>query len=171
MTDPARAAAEPATAELTDGKARATHAVRELWLIAILSLVSFALLAKIDAFERFHAWSQAHERWQVDELFSLSVVLLFAVMIYAWRRWRDLARETRMRVLAEAEVVVLREILPVCSHCHDIRTDAGSWKGLLEYMMSRSELRFSHGLCPTCAEKHYPGLANGSVSDRPAAPD
>lgn len=169
MTDPARAAAEPAAAELTDGKARATHAVRELWLIAILALVAFALLAKINAFERFHAWSLAHERWQVDELFSLSVVLLFAVAIYAWRRWRDLARETRMRALAEAEVGVLRGILPVCAHCHDIRTDAGAWKGLLEYMMAHSELRFSHGLCPACAEKHYPEIADDSVSDRPAA--
>lgn len=169
MTNPARAAAEPATAQRADAKIRARQAARELWLIAILAIVAFALLAKVDAFERFQAWSLAHEHWQADELFSLSVVLLFAVAIYAWRRWRDLARETRMRETAEAEVGTLREILPVCAHCHNIRTDAGAWKGLLEYMMAHSDLKFSHGLCPACAEKHFPGLMDGSVNDRPAA--
>lgn len=54
-----------------------------------------------------------------------------------------------------ARVRTLEGILPTCSFCKDIRDEAGNWHQIEEYVASRSEARFSHGVCPGCADKHY----------------
>lgn len=50
----------------------------------------------------------------------------------------------------------LSGLLPICSFCNKIRDDKGYWKQLEAYIHQHSEARFSHGLCPECAKKHYP---------------
>jgi len=52
----------------------------------------------------------------------------------------------------------LRGIIPICSHCKQIRDSDGDWHHLEEYIQRRSEARFSHGLCPPCARHHYPAV-------------
>lgn len=54
-----------------------------------------------------------------------------------------------------ARVRTLEGILPTCSFCKDIRDEEGKWHQIEAYVASRSEARFSHGVCPECAEKHY----------------
>lgn len=49
----------------------------------------------------------------------------------------------------------LEGILPICSYCHKIRDAQDNWKRLENYIMSHSEARFSHSLCPDCQEKYY----------------
>ena len=61
------------------------------------------------------------------------------------------------RALAE-EVRVLRGLLPICSHCKKIRSENNDWEQLEAYISKHSEARFSHGFCPDCVAKHYPGL-------------
>jgi len=55
-----------------------------------------------------------------------------------------------------AHVKTLQGILPICMHCHKIRTDNESWQRIEGYIESHSEAQFSHGLCPECLEKYYP---------------
>jgi hypothetical protein len=57
---------------------------------------------------------------------------------------------------ALAEVRKLEGILPTCAYCKNIRDDDGQWHQLELYIMSRSEAKFSHGICPECREKHFP---------------
>ena len=54
------------------------------------------------------------------------------------------------------EVNTLQGIIPICSHCKKIRDEAGAWNQLEAYISKHSEAKFSHGICPECAEKHYP---------------
>ena len=54
-----------------------------------------------------------------------------------------------------ARVRTLEGILPTCGFCKDIRDEAGNWHQIEEYVTSRSEARFSHGVCPKCAALHY----------------
>ena len=44
----------------------------------------------------------------------------------------------------------------ICSSCKDIRNKAGVWTAVEEYFGNRTDLRFSHGICPKCARKLYP---------------
>ncbi len=54
------------------------------------------------------------------------------------------------------EIRTLRGILPICSFCKKIKDDTGYWNRLEAYVTERSHAEFSHGICPECAQKHYP---------------
>jgi uncharacterized PurR-regulated membrane protein YhhQ (DUF165 family) len=72
-------------------------------------------------------------------------------------RERDrLIRELRA---ALAEVKTLQGLIPICAHCKSIRDDRGFWNQIEKYIRDRSNVDFSHGICPACAERLYPDLA------------
>ncbi len=49
----------------------------------------------------------------------------------------------------------LSGLLPICSHCKKVRDDQGAWKQIETYLTERSNLFFSHGICPECLTIHY----------------
>jgi PAS domain S-box-containing protein len=57
---------------------------------------------------------------------------------------------------ALADLKTLSGLVPICANCKKIRDDKGYWTQVEAYIQERSEARFSHGLCPDCAEKLYP---------------
>lgn len=64
--------------------------------------------------------------------------------------------------LALKEIKTLHGIFPICVNCKKFKlenreaTDPNSWVTMEEYIGSRTEAEFSHGICPVCAEKLYP---------------
>jgi hypothetical protein len=50
------------------------------------------------------------------------------------------------------EVRSLRGLIPICAQCKDIRDEADAWVRLEDYLRSHTEARFTHGLCPPCAQ-------------------
>jgi hypothetical protein len=52
----------------------------------------------------------------------------------------------------------LEGMLPVCSACKKIRDEKGSWHPIESYIREKSSAEFTHGICPECAEKLYPGF-------------
>ncbi|MFA5262533.1 MAG: response regulator transcription factor [Opitutaceae bacterium] len=68
---------------------------------------------------------------------------------------------SRVQELQEAlaHIKILRGIVPICSGCKKIRDDAGFWNQVEAYVSAHSEAKFSHGLCPDCMRKYYPGVA------------
>ncbi|HEY8239854.1 MAG TPA: hypothetical protein VIH35_00325 [Kiritimatiellia bacterium] len=62
------------------------------------------------------------------------------------------------RKKAEAEVKQLSGLLPICSSCKKVRDDAGYWRQIEVYIRNRAAVQFSHGLCPDCKAKLYPGM-------------
>jgi hypothetical protein len=63
--------------------------------------------------------------------------------------------QTKQRLAARAEVMILRGLLPICSFCKKIRTDANAWQRIEQYISEHSEAHFTHGICPACAKQHY----------------
>ena len=59
-----------------------------------------------------------------------------------------------------AEVKRLKGLLPICMHCKKIRDEEGAWQQLERYISTRTDAKFSHGLCPSCLEEHYPPSAD-----------
>ena len=47
----------------------------------------------------------------------------------------------------------LRGLLPICSYCKRIRSDEDYWQQVETYVADRSDVEFSHGVCPDCLEK------------------
>lgn len=64
----------------------------------------------------------------------------------------QLALERRVAELEEAlhNVKVLQGLLPICSYCKSVRSDDNYWQKVEAYLCEHSELRFSHGICPSC---------------------
>ena len=56
------------------------------------------------------------------------------------------------------KVKLLKGLLPICASCKKIRDDKGYWNKLEAYISEHSEAKFSHFLCPDCAQKLYPDL-------------
>ena len=57
--------------------------------------------------------------------------------------------------LALEHVDTLQGILPICMHCHGIRSDDEAWHRLEKYIENNTMAKFSHSICPTCMAKHY----------------
>jgi hypothetical protein len=46
----------------------------------------------------------------------------------------------------------------MCAYCRRIRDEKGGYSNLEEYVSDKTSTRFSHGVCPECAKKHFPDL-------------
>lgn len=51
---------------------------------------------------------------------------------------------------ALAEVRTLSGLLPICSYCKSIRDDSNYWHQVEQYVGKHADVRFTHGICPTC---------------------
>jgi ATP phosphoribosyltransferase len=60
--------------------------------------------------------------------------------------------------VARENVKALKGLLPICSSCKKIRDDQGYWQAVETYVKQRSEAEFTHGICPECVQKFYPGI-------------
>jgi len=114
----------------------------------------------------------------------LGVFLIVVFLLSSVRSWGyELARrveertallameiEERKRTEAEREVVIaelrdalsnvkhLHGLLPICASCKRIRDDHGYWNDVEEYIRKHTEADFTHGICPDCMNKLYPGM-------------
>jgi len=52
----------------------------------------------------------------------------------------------------------LEGMLPVCASCKKIRDENNNWHQIESYIRDRSDVEFSHGICPDCAERLYPNF-------------
>ncbi len=65
--------------------------------------------------------------------------------------------ETVTELSAALEHVdTLQGILPICMHCHGIRSDDEAWHKLEKYIETHTMAKFSHLICPDCMKKHHP---------------
>jgi hypothetical protein len=71
---------------------------------------------------------------------------------------RRLAEQLEKLQEATKHVQRLQGLLPICMYCHKIRTDQQLWQQLEAYITEHSDAKFSHGVCPDCARKHFPEL-------------
>ncbi|MBI3853110.1 MAG: hypothetical protein HY298_22900 [Verrucomicrobia bacterium] len=76
---------------------------------------------------------------------------------------RQRMQQERERLIADlqmalADVKQLSGLLPICAGCKKIRDDRGYWSHVESYIAERSEAKFTHGFCPACTKKFFPGL-------------
>jgi phosphoserine phosphatase RsbU/P len=71
---------------------------------------------------------------------------------------------------ALAHIKRLEGMLPICSHCKRIRVDGAapeqndSWVQIESYLSDKTDVLFTHGICPGCIRKLYPGQADKILS-------
>lgn len=93
----------------------------------------------------------------ITKPFNPDLVLLRVRNHLELKNQRDMLEQRTIELEnAMAEVKVLKGIIPICAHCKKIRDDQGYWQQLEIFIKEHSEAKFSHGLCPCCAEQLYP---------------
>ncbi|MBW4706230.1 EAL domain-containing protein [Roseobacter sp. YSTF-M11] len=64
------------------------------------AIITWPILAEMELFERFYAYSRAHEDWDLDELVlligNLTIALIFSIL-FQWRRLKKLTAEREMQ--------------------------------------------------------------------------
>ena len=73
-------------------------------------------------------------------------------------REQELLMRTQELEQALRDVKVLRRMIPICANCKRVRTDAGDWQQLEEYIQGHAEVEFSHGICQVCMRAVYPDV-------------
>ncbi len=56
-----------------------------------------------------------------------------------------------------SELTELRSIIPMCANCKKIRNDQDYWEHVEKYLKTFLDVSISHGVCPECTKKLYPG--------------
>lgn len=103
-------------------------------------------------------------------------VLTQAIEVSVLRRERQRMTaelECRNRELEErlAQVKRLEGLLPICAACKKIRDGKGYWQQIEQYIGEHSQAVFSHGICPDCMQKLYPGYCDeNNAGDGQARP-
>ena len=76
------------------------------------------------------------------------------------RKELEQERTELIATLQEAlgKIKTLSGLLPICAGCKKIRDDQGYWNQIEVYLKSHSEVDFTHGMCPECIKKWFPGV-------------
>jgi hypothetical protein len=107
----------------------------------ILLIVSYSALAGLLLFIIFSVFLGKLESQIVDYQNNLEQIV-----------------KDRTRELTDAlsEIKTLQGIIPICCNCKQIRNDEGIWSKIEKYISDHSEAKFTHGICPKCAQNLYP---------------
>ena len=102
-------------------------------------------------------------KYSVLAVILMSLSGVFLVKIRKTRIANILLREEveetgRELQQAKEDVLELRKLIPICSHCKNVRNDTGYWQKVEDYLSDSAELTFTHGICPDCVRKLYPEL-------------
>jgi len=103
---------------------------------------------------------------RIYETRTFLLVCALALLITGWGGLRFRERRLRARQAelsrqvedAMAQVKVLSGLLPLCSWCRRIRDTDERWTSIEDYVHEHSEATFTHGVCPDCARRHFPGV-------------
>jgi len=72
---------------------KSSRALQELIIVAAASFVLVVLASVFGVFEAIVEWTQAYERGMLDEFIVVSAVLVSALSVFSFLRWRELVRE------------------------------------------------------------------------------
>ena len=136
---------------------------QEIIIIFIVSILSFCFFSKFDLLEKIVKLSFEYENFEIDELISSAIVILFCITLFSLRRVRDLKTAICLGNKSNKdlnngldETKELKGLLPFCSFCKKIRNDTGHWEKVDIYIEKHSKADISHSICPDCVKKHYP---------------
>jgi DNA-binding response OmpR family regulator len=66
---------------------------------------------------------------------------------------RSLQRRVDELQNALADVKKLKQLLPICMYCKNVRDDRDYWHQIEDYIHTETGADFSHGVCPDCMAK------------------
>ncbi len=145
--------------------------VIELFIILVVGPVVYIFSVRYDMLERLLFFSKQHESWELGELISAFILIIFTLLLFSFRQWHkvriiknELLEKNKKLQKVLSEIKQLKGIIPICSSCKKIRDDKGFWQQVEVYFCDHTEAEFSHGICPHCMKMLYPELFDEELS-------
>jgi len=91
-------------ANITEHAGRKTSARRDFAVVILVAIVAVVFSVWFDVSEVIAGWTRPHERWQLDELPGVLLVIAIAVVWFAWRRYIEAKQQLNLRRAAEARL-------------------------------------------------------------------
>ena len=139
-----------------------THSSSTLMNLFIKELFFTAFLVNANIVKPLNTISDAILENEINSISNISVKhkdeigLLVDEFIKMDRNIKQKKEEKRNAYFlfknALAEVKTQQEIIPICSYCHKIRGDEGTWNQLELYIKKNFTAEFSHGICTDFSE-------------------
>lgn len=78
--------------------------VQDFIVILLIAVAAYLISSSIDGFELLVEYVHSHEEWELDEYITVGFILIFASVIFSFRRWREKYHELQKRQQAEKEL-------------------------------------------------------------------
>ena len=155
--------------------ARFAFGALAVYLVSV-GIVAWLILSEhILVFEEYREINALASTWRAYLInFVVTAVLMMVPVSYLVREQRvsmntletkvnertaELAHRNADLEGALGKVKQLSGLLPVCAECNRVRNDDGYWQRVDSYISEHSEAEISHGICPECVKKLYPGFS------------
>jgi|GEM_PF-840636 len=150
-------------------RGRRTHELHDVdgWrpLLIGFSLILFGTLIDITEnfpeLDRFVVVGNTPVEAFLEQVVGYLLGFVF-LAVGVWRWLPTIAQHQKMMAenlsKAEKELDAIHDLLPICASCKKIRDDQGYWQQIEAYISEHSQATFTHGICPACEEKLYPGM-------------
>ena len=113
-------------------------------IIAFMSIIIFILLNEVYSF--YNLLIDDPLASNLITKLILDGMFVFLVGLYIVNHTQRMLRRMKS----------LEGVLPVCSACKKIRDDDNRWHEFESYISNKSEVTFTHGICPECVQELYP---------------
>ena len=71
----------------------------------------------------------------------------------------ELRRVSSQLADALEKIEIMEGLIPICSYCKGIRNDRGYWSTVEKFIQQYSDVQFTHGVCDSCMQIHFPKVA------------
>lgn len=78
----------------------------------------------------------------------------------------ELRRVSAQLAFALEKIQIMEGLVPICSYCKGIRNDQGYWSTIEKFIEQHSDVAFTHGICDTCMQVHFPDVAQILLTDK-----
>jgi integral membrane sensor domain MASE1 len=126
---------------------------------AIFLLSGIAIRGTLLGFGPFARPTQNESLLLLQAFMGITSVMIMALAtVVSQHKRAEAGRETLILDLQEAlsRIKTLKGLLPICAACKKVRDHKGYWNHIESYIRQHSEAEFTHGICPSCAQKFYP---------------
>jgi PAS domain S-box-containing protein len=77
---------------------------RDLFIVFAITLATYALSIKFELSEKLVPFTRTFEKYQIDELPIVLIVMLLSMIWFSWRRWKETGKELSRRRAVETEL-------------------------------------------------------------------
>ncbi|HOB51302.1 MAG TPA: PAS domain S-box protein [Acidobacteriota bacterium] len=128
-------------AELVDAEHR--PAFDAFWLAAAAGAADTELQLRFRHSDGHTVWA-AMRTWPVINHMGRQVAVIGSI--------RDISLQKQM----EERIRKLEGLIPICAGCKKIRLPDHTWQEIESFLARRSNMDFTHGLCPECRHRYFP---------------